>query len=241
MTASVLYRWPAAAQFGRVVPKNKFYEHGKVTASVREKFVAEIQRITWAYKLANSTIHLGGSDAVPEIQVFTLDAKGDDVSNAVLTAIDKTVQFPIIFEINRSDGDKAGTRMVATHKQLSDARPQLTGYYSTEWLLRNAPRSPLPTALDLPGLYAALIAPLLPITGKPGEQLAETTARAKDAQKLKRELATLERRLRSEPQFNRKVKLRRQLSERTAALAALTNPAQRPTERELGKEAPWTS
>ena len=60
MTGRLLYQWPSTARFGRVVPKNKFYKHGNVTAAVREKFVAEVQRITWAYKLADTTINLQG-------------------------------------------------------------------------------------------------------------------------------------------------------------------------------------
>ncbi|WP_258048532.1 DUF4391 domain-containing protein [Mycobacterium kansasii] len=95
----VLYRWPAAAKFGRQVPKTKFYEHGAVSAALRDKFVNEIQRITWAYKLAESTINLVGDQQVPEIQVFQIDAKCDDVSEPVIAAIDKAVRTPIIFEI----------------------------------------------------------------------------------------------------------------------------------------------
>jgi len=97
MTA-LLYRWPAGAQFGRVVPKNKFYERGQVTTAVKDKFVDEVQRITWAFKLAESTINLPGTKALPELQVFQVDAKSDDVSDGVLTAIDKAVKTPIIFE-----------------------------------------------------------------------------------------------------------------------------------------------
>ena len=52
------YHWPDAARFGKTIPKAKFYEHGSVPASVRARFVAEVDRITWAYKLAESTINL---------------------------------------------------------------------------------------------------------------------------------------------------------------------------------------
>jgi len=225
MTVDLLYRWPASAHFGRVVPKSKFYEHGKVTTAVREKFVAEVQRITWAYKLADSTIHLRGSDDVPEIQVFVLDAKDDDVSDSVLIAIDKAVQFPIIFEVRRCGADNARTRMAVAHKQLSGAKAHLTGYFSTEWMPPDAERSPLPTSLDLPGLYTALIAPLLPLAPRPGEPLVDTAARVQDARKLEREISTLERRLRNEPQFNRKIELRRQLQRSVATLDALTSQA----------------
>ena len=82
MTA-LLYRWPVAAKFGRTVPKAKFYEHGTVPGAVRDKFVTEVQRITWAYKLAQSTINLPGNADVPEIQIFQIDTKGDDVGESV--------------------------------------------------------------------------------------------------------------------------------------------------------------
>ena len=38
----ILYRWPEAAKFGKRVPKEKFYEHGTVSAAVREKFIGEV-------------------------------------------------------------------------------------------------------------------------------------------------------------------------------------------------------
>lgn len=225
MSADLLYRWPTPAHFGRVVPKTKFYEHGKVSPTVREKFVAEVQRITWAYKLAESTIHLRGSDEVPEIQVFVLDAKDEDVSDAVLTSIDIAVKFPTIFEIQRGAGADARTRMAAAHKQLASTKPKLTDYFSTGWMALDHDRSPIPSALDLPGLYAALLAPLLPVTPRRGEQLSETTARLQEVRRLEREIATLQRRLRSEAQLNRKVEIRRALKTTQAALAGLTSPA----------------
>ncbi|MGW8645620.1 DUF4391 domain-containing protein [Micromonospora chalcea] len=235
MSAS-LYRWPATARFGRVVPKTKFYEHATISATVREKFVSDVQRITWAYKLADETIHLRGDDAVPEIQVFTIEAKDDDVSGEVLTAIDRAIRFPIIFEINRGSGEHGRTRMVAAHKQLGGTTPRLTAYFTTGWQPADVLRAPLPPALDLPGLYAGLLMPILPIAPRPGEDLSEATGRIEQARKLEREIANLEKRLRAEPQLNRKIELRRQLRERTAALAALTAPATRKTE-----DAPWTS
>lgn len=241
MTADLLYRWPASAHFGRVVPKTKFYERGKVTTAVREKFVAEVQRITWAYKLADSTIHLRGSDDVPEIQVFVLEAKDEDISDAVLTTIDAAVQFPIIFEIQHGADADSRTRMTASHKQLRNPKPKLTGYFSTGWMRTDRQRAPLPTALDLPGLYLALLAPVLPVGPRAGERLTDTTTRVEEYRKLEREIATLERQLRTESQFNRKVELRRELRDRAKALEDLRSP-QRPIAHETTpKEPRWTS
>lgn len=207
----VLYRWPEAAKFGRRVPKEKFYEHGVVNTAVREKFVSELARVTWAYKLAESTINLPGTSAVPEVQVFTLEAKTDDISEATLTAIDKAVRFPIIFEITRSITARPEVRTVAAHKQLRAGAPKLSAYYSTGWQPGDAQRQPLPTAINLPALYAALLQPLTPIIARPGEEMSEVADRLATVRRLEREIAALERKLRTEPQLNRKVELRRTL------------------------------
>ncbi|MGW8535770.1 DUF4391 domain-containing protein [Rhodococcus qingshengii] len=216
--ANLLYRWPAAAKLGSRVPKEKFYEHGTVTAAVREKFVAEVQRITWVYKLAETTINLRCSDAVPEIQVFQIDVKGKDVSELVLATIDKAIPFPIIFEIIQAEGDEQSIRMVAAHKQLGTGTPTLSAYYSTGWQPADADRQPLPITITLPALYTALFDPLLPVSALPGEEMSEVAARLQSVRKLEREIAVLERKLRTEPQLNRMIELRRTLKKKQAEL-----------------------
>jgi hypothetical protein len=220
-TSPVLYRWPANAAFGRAVPKTKFYEHGHVRAALREKFVDDIQRITWTYKLADDTIRLRGTATVPEIQVFTIETKGADVSDEVLAAVDKAVHFPIIFEV--ASGERV--RMAAAQKTLDGKTPRIATYFTTGWQPADAPRRPLPTALDLPSLYEALLALLLPVATRVGESVSDATDRLEHARKLQREIAALQKKLRTEPQFNRKIELRRQLKEREIALAELTDPA----------------
>ncbi|MGC4934753.1 DUF4391 domain-containing protein [Gordonia sp. DT30] len=216
-----LYRWPTAAKFGSRVPKEKFYSHGTVSTAVREKFIAEVQRITWAYKVAESTINLAGSAEVPEIQVFEIDAKGSDVSEPVLTAIDKAIPFPIIFEIGRGAGDSTSVRMVAAHKKLGAGAPKLSAYFTTDWQPADGDRKPLPAAISLPALYIALLEPMTPVGIRPGEDMSEVAVRLETVRKLEREIAALERKLRTEPQFNRKVELRRALKTKQAELAVL--------------------
>lgn len=219
-TTPVLFRWPPNAAFGRAVPKTKFYEHGSVRAALREKFVDDVQRVTWAYKLADDTVRLRGTTAVPEIQVFTIETKGADVSDDVLAAIDKTVHFPIIFEV--ASGSRV--RTVAAQKSLHGKTPTIGAYFTTEWQPADAPRRPLPTALDMPGLYEAILTALLPVKARAGETVSDAIDRLDRARKLEREIAALDKRLRAEPQLNRKVELRREIKERTAALTELTAP-----------------
>ena len=55
-----LFSFPPQAKVGRVVAKNKIYERGSVSSTLRDKFVAQVEQITWAYKLAPETMTLWG-------------------------------------------------------------------------------------------------------------------------------------------------------------------------------------
>jgi hypothetical protein len=214
----LLYQWPVATKFGSRVPKEKIYEYGNVSTAVRSKFVSEVQRITWAYKLAESTINLPGSTSVPEIQVFHIETKAGDVADQVLSAIDKAIQYPIIFEIARERTGDPELRMVTAHKQVGSGAPKLSAYYSTGWLPAETQRSSLPTAISLATLYAAILEPLIPVTVRPGEEMSEVADRLATVWKLEREIRALERKLRTEPQLNRKIELRRTLKIRQQEL-----------------------
>lgn len=223
-----LYRWPSPARFGRVVPKSKFYEHANVSASLKSRFVSDIHRITWAYKLAESTVNLSGSSVVPEIQVFEVRAKEDDVAEGVLAAVDKAVRTPIIFEIERGQGAEATVRMVAAHKQIGTGAPKLGPYFSTEWEPVARGRVPLPAAVDLTSLYTALLQPLTPVAPRAGENVSDVVGRLTTVDALEREIASLKRKLRNEPQLNRKVELRRTLKIKQATLVEMTSAPNSP-------------
>lgn len=210
----VVYDWPDKARFGKAIPKTKFYGQGTVSAAVRARFVAEVDGITWAYKLAESTINLPSSEEVPEIQILRLMAKAGDIDDSVLAAIDKAIKQPVIFEIESTQG----TRMTATLKTGT----AVGKYYSTMWS-RSEARMPLPPSISLSSLYAALLDPLLPIRFRGGEGVSELAARLASVARLERQIATLERKLRTEPQLNRKVELRRALKVDQAKLADLTD------------------
>ena len=231
-----LFAYPKGAAFGRVVPKQRFYQHTEINPKVREFFVREVHRITWAYKLTPETIGVSGSPSVPEIQVFAVDLKDLDLHDEVLGAIDRAVQFPIIFEVRRERAGMAEVRVVAAHKVLGARTPKVSAYFAGDWQGQDTVRAPLPPAVNLAGLYAQLLSPLLPASVRPGEELPVTIGRMEALRKVEREVAALEKRLRVEPQFNRKVELRRQIRDRTDELTELMSTTSPETE-----EATWRS
>ena len=218
----ILYRWPEAAKFGRRVPKEKFYEHGTVNTAVREKFISDVQRITWGYKLAEASINLPGTATVPEVQVFTIDAKASDVGEPILNAIDKAIPFPILFVL-RHDGK---SRPIAAYKRPSEAASGqwvLGEYHAAPWQPDELPRHGLPVALDLHGLYEQLLRQHLAVPARTGETLRDQLDRLAQLQAKQVAAAKLETQLAQEKQFNRKVEINAQLRTMRSELHALAS------------------
>lgn len=222
---TTLFRWPAAAKVGRELAKERLYKEGAVSASVRRHFIDEVQHVRWAYKLGEESVHLSGSDDVPEVQVFEVELKGDDLSDTVLASIDKAVPSPIIFELHRTKAGRHEVQPVAARKQRSQKGPRVGDYLRGEWTVELPDRAPLPPAIDLPGLYTQLMLTLLPIMARRGEELHAALERVSAARKLQRAIDALDKRVQREPQFNRKVELRAELRTRQAELDAVLSPS----------------
>ena len=216
-----LFSFPAQGRVARVVPKSKIYEHGPVTSALRDKFVRQVEQITWAYKLAPETINLQARGGVAEIQVFDITQKAAELDENVLRAIDRAIPLPIIFQLHHEQRP----RMVAAFKRPSEANASkwvIDGYFVGSWLPADSPRQPLPVALDLLGLYEQLLRSLLPSPARPGESLPEQLQRLNRLRSLHSEYAKLDARLHKEKQFNRKVALNVQLREIQNEIAELS-------------------
>lgn len=219
---NALYHWPTAAWVGRVIPKERLYAEASASAGLKQHFVDEVQRIRWAFKLGEESVRLRGDEVVPEIQVFVIDLKSVAVSDQVLTAIDKAIPSPIIFELQRSTGPRSEVQMTGALKHQGTRSPKLSAYFHGPWLAADSARQPLPAALDLAGLYKQLLTAIAPTPAGPAEELSELIERIALARKLEREISILDRQVSTERQFNRKVELRRKLRGKQAELNALT-------------------
>lgn len=202
----MLFDYPAKAAFGRVLHKNKIYEHASLTSGLKELFVRQVDQIVWKYKLAPETINLSSTLAVPEIQVFHVSLKNGELKEDVLRCIDKAISFPIIFELHYEGKCKA----IACYKRpngADSAKWVVSDYFETDWLADNAKRSSLPVVLDLGVLYENLLSTLMPYPAIGGETMPERIARIEKIRAKERELEKSEARLNNEKQFNRKVEI----------------------------------
>lgn len=210
--------FPDKAKFGRVVPKNKIYEHSAVSAGLKSLFVEQVDQILWAYKLSPNTLNIPLTSEVSEIQVFSVKLKGDDVDDSVLKAIDLAISFPIIFEVWGPSGEQGYYAACHKRKAENDQSKWVCSRYlfSDMFYLGNASTVTsevlgLPTAIDMAELYQKLLARLLPIPKRTAESIEEVIERLVAIQALEKQISQYKKKVHAEKQFNRKVELNKQL------------------------------
>jgi hypothetical protein len=219
MTA--FFDYPKGAAFGRVLPKNKIYEHADASTALKELFIRQVDQIIWKYKLAPETINLSAAKSVTEIQVFGISLKIGKLDDDVLRAIDQAIPFPLIFELTYSGRRK----VMAAYKRPSEAdgaKWVISDYFSTEWQAEDAPRAPLPVALDLGVLYDKLLTAMIPGAAAAGENIQARVERFEAIRAKTREIERVEMRLAREKQFNRRVAINGELRAIKQELERLT-------------------
>ena len=205
-----MFAYPKQSAFGKVLPKSKIYQHARVTRRVQQCFVDQVSRIVWQFKLSPETTNLPARASVPEIQVFTIVLKAEELNEDVLRCIDKAISFPILYEVTFEDRIKE----MAAHKRPSEADSAkwvVGDYFETDWQPADSERSPLPVSLDLAGLYEQLLRRLMPLPARNGESLKAHAERLATIRSKERECDKLEARVNREKQFNRKVELNAEL------------------------------
>jgi hypothetical protein len=217
-----LFAYPERASVQRTVPKGRIYRFARAGDRLQSCFVAQVQEILWAYKLAPQTLNLPAAGGVAEIQIFQIRLRGTALDDAVLATIDQAVNFPVLFELTTADaGAVQPVAALKRRNQVDPSRQVIGDYLRGDWLPADTERSPLPVALDLGGLYTALLRSLIPLPARAGEDLRAQLDRLERVRLKQRDIEHAEGRLRRERQFNRKVALNAELRALRLELAEL--------------------
>ena len=81
----------------RVVPKTMFYKFMEVNPRMKVRFVNDVEKITWLYKLSANTLNVTSSDDLVEIDVFVATLKEQDCPTDLFTFIDTNMPHHIVF------------------------------------------------------------------------------------------------------------------------------------------------
>lgn len=207
----MLFAYPESTRVGRPLPKNAIYKNVALTAKQRELLTQQVDKITWAYKLAPDTLNIHASADLPEIQVFAIRLKPQiaQISESLLEYLDKAIPSALIFEVQGS----TGIQTIACLKQFNQngsvkCSPYLYGAVQSV----DTERQVLPISRDFIHLQQQLLAKLLPYALHQGESLSDAIVRGQAINKLAKDIQRLEAQLLNKSlQFNKRVELNKQL------------------------------
>ena len=198
-------KFPRNTIVGKPVPKNAFYKHLEVNAKIKQHFVEDVVSIHWLYKLAPSTINVEDGKLVHEVVVFSAALKSKDCPDDVFLFIDQNMPRHVVFILEYDNRYK----VLLNYKEWKDGQNgpfRIIKTFVTEWL------TDIQLLLTLEGqnmdaLYESIAGQ---VSGF-GTKKAEDTKRIVELEglidKAKRDVESIQKRIRNERQLNRQMEL----------------------------------
>lgn len=213
--------FPQGTAFNRRIPKQKFYENLSVTPELKRVFVEQINVIYWRNKISPTTVNIGAGEAVSEIEVIEIRLNQSTLDRRVLQLIDREIPYHILFLFVYEEQVQAWIG----YKEQSQGRTSAFKpgtYYKTEWLSRNELSLQL-NGLNMDAVYENFLRQIAGerLEDRTGGDLREAVARDERRQKLQKEIAALEKKVRREKQFNIQVALNGELKRLRGELEGL--------------------
>jgi hypothetical protein len=215
-----MLRMPDRTLYNREIPKAKFYKQIEVDTKLKRRFTDEIERITWKYKLSEDTVNLDPSEGVEEIQIFEISLKDKYISMEVLENIDRVIPYPILYLLRYNDDVK----LVIAYKErnkVDENRMVVHSYYQSGWVNEDEIEIDILRGTDLKDVYNNLIRQLIPIESTVGDDIEELMQLNRVQERLRKEILKLEKDLKREKQFNKKVDLNIALQKKRTELLRL--------------------
>lgn len=216
--------FPKSTEFNKRIPKQKFYDKISITPALKEGFKS-IRTVHWRNKLSPDTINLGPGEAVKELQIFEIKLSEPVISESVLKQIDKQIPYHILHLVEYEGKYQAWIAYKETRKGSNAF--VVEQYYHTDWL----PEEELPVQLEGLNLDTVYENFVRQIAGErlskseteKQESLKETVNRTNQIQKLEKQIAALQKKIKREKQLNKQMEMNAQLKQLRKELEEIKN------------------
>ena len=206
-----MFGFPASTEFGKKIPKQKFYENIAITPALKRVFAEQIRLILWRNKLAVTTLNLAAGGAVTEVEVFEIRLNAPRLDEAVLRQIDRAVPYHTLFVLT-CDGKAQAWVGCKEAAATGGSAFKVGWYYHTDWVPEDGLRFRV-EGLSLDAVYENLVRQVAgdALPSAEGETLQTSVARDENRRRLERQIAALEGKIRKERQLNRRMEMNGQL------------------------------
>jgi REP element-mobilizing transposase RayT len=211
-----IFNLPKSTEFGRVIPKNAFDKH--TNTKQKKEMSTFIQRITWSNKLSTETTNLP-KKVINEVQVFTIELKIKNDLKQTLVIINRAIPYHLVFVLQYQDEILISTAVKHNHLQkLNETVIDCT--FQTDWFKasKNSIELILSESLDFTFIHLCN-----QISGrkKMYKNYSDFVSTEVEKSDFLSRINYLQRQIKSEKQFNKKVELNMELIKLQQELSAM--------------------
>ena len=219
MPVDNILHYPQTTIVNRVVPKTMFYKFMEVNPRMKSRFVNDVVNITWLYKLSAGTLNVTDTEEMKEIEVFVVALKQPDCPTDLFTFIDIHMPHHIVFVLMHDNN----AMLLINYKEWTDDT-------HTKFRIRQAFASPWVSLPDLeltvqgqslPRIYDNFVAQVSGIGEHKAGALEEIVALKAQITKAEADLASLQKKMRKEPQLDRQLAINKQVKAKRQELSEL--------------------
>lgn len=202
---------PRSTEYGKRIPKQKFYDNISISPELKRVFAEQIAAIFWSNKISPDTLNVAAGDTVDEIEVFTVKLNQSSLDTRVLQQIDKQIPYHIIFLLKYKDRLQAWIGYKEAAVSGSNAF-KVSRYYHTDWMTEDELHLSI-DGLNMEAVYESLVRQIAgdKLQTDSGESLKESVERDEKKKQLERQIAALENKMRREKQLNRQMEMNAEL------------------------------
>lgn len=208
-----------STEYNRRIPKVKFYQNLDLPNKVLQQFVDEIDTIVWLNKISPDTMGVSAGEEVIEIEVIEIKLRQKGISQNILEIMDRGIPYHIVFLLAFHGEAQVAIGYKEKNKKKDD-KYKVEGYYFSKWLPIDEFVLEL-KGLNLDRIYENLLRQFIPEDRPQVGDLKDTVALQKMIEKQMALCESLEKKVKSERQFNVQVRLNRELREERAKLDEL--------------------
>ena len=216
-----MFGFPASTEFGKRIPKQKFYENIDISSALKRVFVEQIRLIYWRNKLAATTLNLTAGETVTEIEVFEIRLNTPQLEEAALRQVDKEIPYHILFVLTCEGKAQAWIGYKEATASGNNAF-KVSRYYHTDWIPEDELQFRV-DGLNMDAVYENLVRQIAgdELQVDAGESLQASVARDERRRQLEKQIAALENKMRKEKQLNRRMEINAELKKMKLAIRQL--------------------
>lgn len=204
-----MFGLPQKTYFGKLIPKNKFYNNLTIDKKIERSFIDQIASIRWLHKLSADTLNVAKGNTVEEVEVFLIELKTGVLDQNVLRQMDRQLPYHLIFVLKYNDKYQLWT---SYKEESTNTAFKVGNYYHTNWVTEDNFSLNI-DGLNMDKVYESLVRQIAGefLAKVNDESIKETVERQAAREKLEKEIEKLRKKIRNEKQFNRQVELNKQL------------------------------